>query len=134
MRPIEYKIQDMEVRTLFKTSIFFNVFSTIVFGVLIALMLSNPENIADKEDNTPKNFLGVIDSYTPNGEDVYMLKTQVKTKKETKAINVKVSREDLRALQENADLYADGNLSAWLRYAGQHYVPKASELTKPSKK
>lgn len=63
-----------------------------------------------------------------------MLKSQIKPKKETRAINVKVSIDDLEALQENANLYAAGNLSAWLRYAGTHYIPKASELTKPSKK
>jgi hypothetical protein len=63
-----------------------------------------------------------------------MLITQVKKKIETKPIHVKCSPDVLEKLQENADLYADGNLSEWLRYAGQHYIPKASELTKPQKK
>ena len=63
-----------------------------------------------------------------------MLKTQVKEKKTVKAINVKVEDDVLKKLQENADLYADGNLSEWLRYTGLNYVPKPSELTTPPKK
>jgi len=63
-----------------------------------------------------------------------MLKAQIKPKKELKTINLKISVEELQNLQDNANLYTGGNLSAWLRYAGSHYVPKASELAKPPKK
>lgn len=38
-------------------------------------------------------------------------------------INIKVSEEDRKLLMSQAKRYADGNLSAWLRYAGIHYVP-----------
>lgn len=63
-----------------------------------------------------------------------MLKSQIKQKKETKTINLKITVEELQAIQDNANHYTGGNLSAWLRYAGSHYVPKPSELAKPSKK
>jgi predicted DNA-binding protein (MmcQ/YjbR family) len=63
-----------------------------------------------------------------------MLKTQVKEKKIIKAINVKCDDETIKKLQENADLYAGGNLSEWLRYTGLNYVPKSSELSNPPKK
>lgn len=38
-------------------------------------------------------------------------------------INIKVSEKDRKRLMIQAKRYAEGNLSAWLRYAGINYVP-----------
>lgn len=66
MRPIERKIQDMEVKVIVTTNMVFNIISFLVFGTLIGMMLLKPENIADKPSKhqprvemNPKNFLGV---------------------------------------------------------------------------
>ena len=73
-------------------------------------------------------------------KDESMLITQMKKPKEkAKPINLKVVDPKVReALQDKADLYADGNLSEWLRFAGLHYVPSKDQLvpkaTKPKKK
>lgn len=40
-----------------------------------------------------------------------------------KLINLKAADEERAALQAKADKYANGNLSAWLRYAGLHHKP-----------
>lgn len=39
-------------------------------------------------------------------------------------INVKTQMNEKKKLQQNADKYADGNLSLWLRHAGLHHIPK----------
>ncbi len=45
-----------------------------------------------------------------------------KTKLEV--VNIKMTLEEREALQERADLFCDGNLSAYLRGAGLEYVPR----------
>lgn len=63
-----------------------------------------------------------------------MLISQVKEDKDqTKPIHVKVTDEVKNALQENANLYANGNLSEWLRFAGLHFKPGKEHLVQPSK-
>lgn len=62
-----------------------------------------------------------------------MLITQVKTKKKMKAVNVKLTQECLEALQKQADTYANGNLSEWLRYAGKNHVPPKKDLVTQTK-
>jgi hypothetical protein len=57
--------------------------------------------------------------------------TNLKHKKCSTQVHIRCTHEQLTQLQENADTYAGGNLSAWLKYAGEHFVPKASELSKP---
>ncbi len=42
-------------------------------------------------------------------------------------INVKTPPETRARLQAQADKYANGNLSAWLRHAGLQYTPKKGE-------
>lgn len=42
-------------------------------------------------------------------------------------INLKVTSRDRKRLEQNAKRYADGNLSAWLRYVGMQYTPKKGE-------
>lgn len=42
-------------------------------------------------------------------------------------VNVKVPSAVKKTLQLNADKYAEGNLSAWLRHAGMKYTPKKGE-------
>jgi hypothetical protein len=45
-------------------------------------------------------------------------------------MNLKVSGKDRRALLAQADKYAKGNLSAWLRFAGTHFRPaKAQQVS-----
>lgn len=68
------------------------------------------------------------------GEDNFMLKTQVKKKVASRIIPVKCTDEVIQNLQDKADLYAEGNLSEWLRYAGLNCIPPKSDLVQPSKK
>lgn len=63
-----------------------------------------------------------------------MLKTQIKIKKPSKPIHVKCSSEVVALLQLNADKYAEGNLSEWLRHAGLNYVPNKEDLVEVKKK
>lgn len=52
-----------------------------------------------------------------------------KSKKEKPAlINIKISKEDLVRLKIKANLYTDGNLSHWLRYAGMNHLPSKKDL------
>lgn len=63
-----------------------------------------------------------------------MLITQVKEDKETlKAVNVKLNAEEKKTLQKQADKYAQGNLSEWLRFAGTHFVPGKEHLVQTKK-
>lgn len=63
-----------------------------------------------------------------------MLITQVKEDKETlKAVNLKLNAEQRKTLQKQADKYANGNLSEWLRFAGTHFVPGKEHLVSPKK-
>lgn len=48
-------------------------------------------------------------------------------KPKLKMIAIKMSRLEYAELKFAAELYAKGNLSAWLRHAGRHYQPKKSE-------
>lgn len=53
-------------------------------------------------------------------------KKPVKKKSTTKSLtllNLKVDGKDRKKLLEMADKYANGNVSAWLRYAGSNHVP-----------
>jgi hypothetical protein len=43
------------------------------------------------------------------------------------AINIKLSQADRLILTQKAKQFADGNLSAWLRYTGQMYTPEPWE-------
>lgn len=52
-------------------------------------------------------------------------KTKI-VKTELKMLNLKISDKDRAKLLRAAKLYAKGNMSAWLRYAGSHYIPKKS--------
>ena len=44
-----------------------------------------------------------------------------------KAISTKVPENILKQLRANADRFAEGNLSAWLRHAGLYHKPKKGE-------
>lgn len=63
-----------------------------------------------------------------------MLITQVKKKIVKKPINFKVDLEEHKQLQEQADKYAGGNLSEWLRFAGKHFKPSKEHLVQSKKK
>lgn len=53
-------------------------------------------------------------------------------KKQNRSIlrNVKVTPEEEIQIQENADKYADGNFSEWVRYAAINLKPKKRDLQK----
>jgi hypothetical protein len=55
-------------------------------------------------------------------------KAQAFAGKDLTLINLKVTGKDRKLLNRMALVHAGGNLSAWLRYAGLHYRPKASEV------
>ena len=46
-----------------------------------------------------------------------------------KNFTMRMSQEELKTLQAKADLYTNGNLSEWIRYAAFNYQPKKSELS-----
>ncbi len=58
------------------------------------------------------------------------------TKKQLKAlivpkkqlVNFKATSKEIKLIQENADKYAQGNYSAWLRYAGINFKPNKKDL------
>jgi len=43
------------------------------------------------------------------------------------SINVKVLPSDKLEIDERANRFAKGNLSAWIRHAAKHYEPKKGE-------
>lgn len=53
-------------------------------------------------------------------------KAKAAPKKKFRVVNVKVGGEQ-REIEAKARRYADGNISAWLRYAGRMYTPKKGE-------
>lgn len=44
-------------------------------------------------------------------------------KTELERLNLKVSETEMKRIRAKADKYTDGNISAWLRLAGQNYTP-----------
>lgn len=44
-----------------------------------------------------------------------------------KLTNVRMNDLTRAVVTRKAELYAKGNVSAWLRHAGEHYVPKEGE-------
>lgn len=56
-----------------------------------------------------------------------MKKKSSKNKSELKIVNVKISAAERKRLQANADKFAQGNLSAWLRHSGRQYTPRRGE-------
>jgi hypothetical protein len=57
-----------------------------------------------------------------------ILKKLVKEK--TILINIKIRPSELKKIRENAEAWAGGNLSEWLRFAGIRHKPSREELTK----
>ena len=46
-----------------------------------------------------------------------------------KCLTIKATRLEKAQMQKQADKYANGNLSAWVRYAALNYIPTAQELS-----
>jgi hypothetical protein len=55
------------------------------------------------------------------------LKSSEKSKKR-KLLNFKVTSDESAVIKRNADQFADGNVSEWVRYAALHFRPNSSEL------
>lgn len=53
-------------------------------------------------------------------------------KPKTRLLNILVTAEEEAFIRENADKYAGGNYSAWMRYASITCIPAAKDL-KPKK-
>ena len=49
-------------------------------------------------------------------------------KNKSRLINLRVSQKEEAAIQKKADKFANGNYSAWLRYAGANYTPSKEEI------
>jgi hypothetical protein len=45
-----------------------------------------------------------------------------------KTLSLYISKKEYEAIKRNADLCTEGNVSAWLRFAGQKYKPKKKDL------
>lgn len=58
-----------------------------------------------------------------------MLKDQLKNK--MKVHNFKVKEQDLELIRKNANRYADGNVSHWIRHAALNHIPKNKHLVAP---
>jgi len=57
-----------------------------------------------------------------------MLKSSIKEKK--MILPIKLTKEEKKQLQEKADKYTGGNVSAWVRYAAIKLEPKSADLHK----
>lgn len=57
-----------------------------------------------------------------------MTALKILAREKTTTINLKMTAKEKAELERKAKLYANGNLSAWLRYAGLHLVPSKKEL------
>ena len=55
-----------------------------------------------------------------------VLKKMIKPK--MRMINVRMTKEEETSLKDNAKLYANGNISAWIRYITVHGKPLKSDL------
>lgn len=42
--------------------------------------------------------------------------------------NFKANSEEIKKIKENADKYAGGNVTAWIRYAAMNCIPKSQDL------
>lgn len=63
-----------------------------------------------------------------------MLGTEIKEESETnKLITVKCPSEISDELQKMANKYTNGNLSAWLRYAGLNCIPRKEDIAQLKK-
>ena len=58
-----------------------------------------------------------------------MLKTQLREK--SRLYNFKVTEDQLEAIKNNANLYANGKVSSWIRYAAMTHKPKKTDLVNP---
>lgn len=56
------------------------------------------------------------------------LKSLKKGKSDKKLINLKVSDDELKKIKANADKYAGGNVSGYLREAGKKWTPRKRDL------
>jgi hypothetical protein len=56
-----------------------------------------------------------------------MLKSLLREKKQ-KLFSLKVSIEELAAMQKNANLFTNGNMSAWVRYASTYLKPNPKDI------
>jgi hypothetical protein len=61
-----------------------------------------------------------------------MLKTQVKPA--LKVCNFKISDDDKNLIKKNAEQYAEGNISEWIRFAAINYKPRKKDLAVPCHK
>ena len=60
------------------------------------------------------------------------LKTLRKPGSTTKRLfNFKVGKKDMCKIKKNADRYALGNVSEWVRYAAMNFHPTDEDLTNP---
>lgn len=62
-----------------------------------------------------------------------MLITQKKQKNKSTYIHLKADEDTLKMIKENAEKYTNGNVSAWLKYAGTHCVPPKKHIVKNKK-
>jgi len=56
-------------------------------------------------------------------------------KEEKKIFNMRLTETEIKAIKAKAELYYDGNMSGFMKWAALNYNPKASELIdiKPKK-
>lgn len=58
-----------------------------------------------------------------------MLKELVHHRKKPSVVkSVRIPKDLIAEIQSKADIYAGGNICAWLRYAGIHFKPSKKEL------
>lgn len=52
----------------------------------------------------------------------------INTLNKKKLVNIKMSESEFQSVRVKAHRYTGGNLSAWVRYAAIHLVPKETDL------
>lgn len=57
-----------------------------------------------------------------------MVHPKVRTKDDVERFGLKLLKQEREVLTARAKRFANGNLSAWLRYAGMHYKPAKSVI------
>lgn len=56
------------------------------------------------------------------------MKMRIIDDKKNMPILVKATSDQKKAMQSNADKYAGGNLSKWMRFASVYFIPSAEHL------
>lgn len=78
----------------------------------------------------PKIYFSLIIGHHVYTLRITMAIKDIEDKRKTKLFNLRVSEDDFNAIVAKAILYADGNVSDWVRYASTKLEPKSGSIGK----